>query len=350
MPTIQDVARRAGFSVKTVSRVLNDHAHVSANTREQVHAAMRALNFRPNDAARQLRGQASANVGLLLGDPSSGYQSRFHQALLEACLDAGRYLCVELFEAPGPGWRERIRVLLERTGIGDMILLPPLCDFLPLKDLLRESGVRLALIAPSSPDPASPAILMDDRAAAAEVTGFLLDNGHRRIGHIVGNPDHAASGLRRNGYFDAFVVRGLARPEPQLIAQGNFRFKEGSIAAASLLEAPEPPTAIFAANDDTAAAVCMVAHRLGLRIPQDLSVVGFDDSPIASEIWPSLTTVRQPFADMAEAALKAFALSSRLARDGQTPGPFLTTYSIVFRESTGVLAPVKTQKRSKDRL
>jgi LacI family transcriptional regulator, galactose operon repressor len=346
MPTIQDVAHRAGVSVKTVSRVMNAHESVSAETRALVYDAMRALNYRPNAAARLLRGHAASNVGLLLGDPSSGYQTRFHQALLGACLEAGRYLCVELFDAPEPGWRERIQALLKRTSIGDMILLPPLCDFLPLKIMLRECGVRLALISPSSPDPASTAILMDDRAAAAEITGLLLDSGHRRIGHIVGDPDHVASGLRRNGFIDAFIARGIARPAPELFAQGNFRFKEGSIAAASLLETPDPPTAIFAANDDTAAAVCMVAHRLGLRIPHDLSVVGFDDSPFASEIWPSLTTVRQPFAAMAAEALKAFALTSRMAGNSQAPGPFLTPYSIVIRESTG--APAAPAPRSRN--
>ncbi|HVZ98961.1 MAG TPA: LacI family DNA-binding transcriptional regulator [Caulobacterales bacterium] len=337
MATILDVAKQAGVSVKTVSRVLNDHENVSEETRAAVYEAMRALNYRPNDAARQLRGQTSPNVGLLLGDPASGYQARFHQALLAACLQAGRYLCVELFDAPGPGWGERVRVLLERTGIGDMILLPPLCDFLPLKTLLREQGVRIALISPASPDPQSSAILMDDRAAAAEITGFLLDQGHRRIGHITGNPDHAATGLRRNGFIDAFIARGLARPDPELIVEGNFLFKRGSAAAEQLLDVARPPSAIFAANDDTAAAVCMVAHRLGLRIPEDLSVVGFDDSPIASEIWPSLTTVRQPFAAMAAAALKALALTPRGAREGHAAPAFLEPYSLVFRESSGPL-------------
>jgi len=339
MATIQEVAKRAGVSVKTVSRVMNDHENVSAETRARVYEAMQALGYRPSEAARQLRSQTSTNVGLLLGDPASGYQGRFHQALLAACLQAGRYLCVELFDAPGPGWQDRVLLLLERTGIGDMILLPPLCDFLPLKTLLREHGVRLALISPASPDPLSPAILMDDRAAAAEITGMLLDQGHRRIGHITGDPDHAASGLRRNGFIDAFLSRGQPRPEPSLIAEGNFLFKKGSAAAEALLALPNRPTAIFAANDDTAAAVCMVAHRLGLRIPEDLSVVGFDDSPIASEIWPSLTTVRQPFAAMAASALKAFALAPRNPREGQTAASFLEPYSIIFRESSGPPPP-----------
>jgi len=335
MATIMDVAARAGVSIKTVSRVLNEHENVSAETRERVHDAMRALNYRPSDAARQLRGQAPANVGVLLEDPSGGYQSRFHQALLEACLQAGRYLCVELFEGPVAGWEERLQLFLERTRIGEMILLPPLCDFAPLKRLLREHGVGCVLISPSSPDPNNPSVVMDDRTAAFELTDKLIELGHRRIGHIVGDPDHVASGLRRAGFLDAFVARGLPRPDPSLIVQGDFRFKKGRDAAESLLKSPNPPTAIFAANDDTAAAVCMVAHSLGLHIPNDLSVAGFDDSPIASAIWPSLTTIRQPFTAMAASAVKALILGPQHAQEGRSVRTYLERHELVLRESTG---------------
>lgn len=335
MSTIFDVAERAGVSVKTVSRVLNEHEHVSAKTRALVHDAIRDLKFRPNDAARKLRGQKATNVGLLLGDPSSGYQARFHRALLEACLEAGRFLCVELFEGPSPGWESRIRDLLKRARIGDMVLLPPLCEFVPLKQLLREHEVNCVLISPSSPDAKNPSVVMDDRTAAREITSRLIELGHRRIGHILGDPDHIASGLRRAGFIDAFVTHGMARPEPELFAQGDFRFKRGREAAEQLLRLPNPPTAIFAANDDTAAAVIMVAHGLGLHIPQDLSIVGFDDSPIASAIWPTLTTVRQPFEAIAASALKALAQAGQHAREGQALRAILEEHTLIERESSG---------------
>jgi LacI family transcriptional regulator len=230
-----------------------------------------------------------------------------------------------------------------------MILLPPLCDFGPLKQLLRENGVGCVLISPCSPDPLNPAVVMDDRTAAREITGRLIELGHRRIGHIVGDPDHAASGLRRAGFIDAFISRGLPRPDPDLIVQGDFRFKKGREAAEKLLALPEPPTAVFAANDDTAAAVCMVAHSLGLDIPQDLSVAGFDDSPIASAIWPSLTTVRQPFAAMAATALKALThADAHQAREGRTAPSYLEQYDVAMRESTGPVSLLRSKAKRAD--
>jgi LacI family transcriptional regulator, galactose operon repressor len=335
MSTIHEVAARAGVSVKTVSRVLNEPENVRENTRERVHDAMRALNYRPNEAARQLRGQTATNIGVLLGDPSSGYQSRVHQAMLAACLAAGSYLCVELFEGPSPGWEERVSVFIQQTRISGMVLLPPLCDFQPLKTLLRDLGVRVVAISPAMPDPVNPSVSMDDRAAASEIVGALIDLGHTRIGHVTGDPDHVAASLRRNGYVDAFITRGLARPPLELMVEGDFRFRKGRLAAEQLLAVKPAPTAVFAANDDTAAAVCMVAHGLGLRIPRDLSVVGFDDTPIASAIWPTLTTVRQPFTAMAESALKALALADAPGREPQRGRTYVERYELVFRESSG---------------
>lgn len=333
MATIRDVALRAGVSVKTVSRVLNEHESVRGKTRERVRQAMQLLGYQPNVAARHLRAQGSYSVGVLMGDPSSGYQSRFHHALLSACMETGRHLAVELFEEPDRGWQDRIAAYLAGSGVREMILLPPLCDFAPLKQVLREHGVRCVLISPSSPDPLSPAVEMDDRAAAREIVEHLFNLGHERIGHIAGHPDHAASILRRNGYFEAYAARGLGRPGPDLMAAGDFRFKSGLDAAKALLDAPKPPTAIFAANDEMAAATLMEAQRRGLRIPTDLSVVGFDDAPIASAIWPTLTTIRQPFEEMSLRAMQAFA-NWPVQGQGHAPS-YLAGHRLIVRESSG---------------
>jgi LacI family transcriptional regulator len=335
MTTINDVAERAGVSPKTVSRVLNDHESVSARTRDRVRAAMKDLDYQPSAVARSLRARGSGSVGVLMGDPAGGYHTRVHHALLLACVETGRHLSVDLSEGPIPGWDDRIRAFVEDSGIREMILLPPECDFGPMKALMRELDVRCVLISPTTPDPQFPAFAMDDRAAAREVVEHLFSLGHTRIGHIAGHPDHVASTLRRNGFFEAYAAAGLPRPGPELIEQGEFTFKTGLVAAKRLLELDEPPTAIFAANDDMAAATCMEAQRRGLRIPDDLSVVGFDDAPIAGVIWPSLTTIRQPFEQMALRALQTLGAWSVNEGAGKTNTPFLARHSLVVRESTG---------------
>lgn len=338
MATIHDVAERAGVSAKTVSRVLNAHESVSGKTRDKVREAMTALGYQPSAVARHFRTQGASAVGVLMGDPSGGYHTRTHHALLLACLETGRHLTVELFDGPIVGWQERIRAFVEDGGVREVILLPPECDFGPLKTLLRELDVRCVLISPTTPDPHFPAIAMDDRAAARQVVEHLFAQGHTRIGHISGHPDHAASTHRRNGFFEAYAAAGLPRPGPELIVQGEFTFKTGLDAAKLLLDIDEPPTAIFAANDEMAAATCMEAQRRGLRIPDDISVVGFDDAPIAAAIWPTLTTIRQPFEAMALRALQTFGAWN--AGDASIkPPPFLAEHALVARESTGPAKP-----------
>ena len=169
MATIHDVASKAGVSAKTVSRVLNDHESVTARTRERVWAAIKALDYQANAVARHLRSNTAPSVGALMGDPAGGYQTRFHHAMLLACVETGRHLVVELFDGGAPGWQDRLRTFVVESGIREMILLPPECDFGPLKELLREYDVRCVLISPTSPDPHFPAIVMDDRAAAREI-------------------------------------------------------------------------------------------------------------------------------------------------------------------------------------
>ena len=176
---------------------------------------------------------------------------------------------------------------------------------------------------------------MDDRAASREIIEYLFSLGHERIGHITGHPDHSASIQRRSGVIEAYDARGLPRPPEELFASGDFMFKKGIEAAEALLSLSNPPTAIYAANDETAAAVSMVAHRRGLAIPGDLSVVGFDDAPIASAVWPQLTTIAQPYLEMAR---KVVHLVDAWDQQGGHPGfvtTYLTPYELIVRESTG---------------
>ncbi len=336
MATITEVAERAGVSIKTVSRVMNNYEHISPRTREKVQQAMRELNYAPSSVARQLRTGDNRSIGMLYGDPSSGYQARLNHAVLKACSDARRYLAVELFDEVSSEWRPQVEAFLDRTKVKNLILVPPMCDSSELHDLLSERGVQFALISPSRAVSGASSIAMDDRLAAMEMTQHLIGLGHKRIGHIGGDEAHVATLLRRQGYEEALTRGLLGRPERSLVESGGFSFKEALDCADRMLTSDNRPTAIFAANDEMAAAVVMTANRLGLSVPGDLSVAGFDDTPISQTIWPELTTVAQPFEAIAREAVKM--IDEGAGNASGISSTRVLPHKLVIRESTG-LAP-----------
>jgi LacI family transcriptional regulator len=184
-----------------------------------------------------------------------------------------------------------------------MILTPPLCDNPEVLAALRESGTPCVLMSPERDLRGVPSVRMDDVHAAEEITNLLLSLGHQRIAFIKGPPDQSASGLRYQGFVNALRAHGL-QPDPDLIQPGTFTFAGGRDAAHQLLSRRQRPTAVFASNDDMALGVLAAAQRLGLAVPNELSVAGFDDSPTAALVWPPLTTVRQPVAEMARTAVE----------------------------------------------
>lgn len=306
MANIFDVADRAGVSVKTVSRVMNDAEKVRKSTRERVEKAMAELDYSPSHAARELRSARSRSIGMLFGDPGSGFQSRFHHSALQACDKAGYFLAAGLFDETSPDWDRQLSAFLARTRVRNMILVPPLSGADALHERLDEREVAYVLVSPSRSQKSAPAVRMDDFAAAQEVTRHLLELGHRRIGHISGAPDHISATLRQEGFIATLREQG-AEIRPDWIRCGMFAFSHALKAADDLLSSTDRPTAIFAANDEMAAALYFTANRLGLRVPQDLSVVGFDDVSTATTIWPTLTTVAQPYDAMSEAAVRQLA-------------------------------------------
>ena len=339
MATIYDIADLAGVSAKTVSRVLNEDKAVKAVTRERVLEAALSLDYHPNTQARQLRLGVRSSIGLLLEDPTSGYQGRFHHAMLTACMESAKYLAVELFEANMPDWEDYLDRFIANAEISDMILLPTLCDFGPLKSFLKSRNINCVLISPSTPDSHYASVAMDDHQAARDVTEYLLQLGHRHIAHIGGHPDHAASLLRRNGFYEAFDVIGAARPPRAYLEQGNFSFRSGIEATTRLLSLPDRPTAIFACNDEMAAAACSVAHKMGIKIPQDLAIIGFDDAPISSAVWPTLTTVRQPYLDMARRSVQILKSANDVLKPSDTQVRHIVPHDLIIRETTQAMPP-----------
>jgi LacI family transcriptional regulator len=208
---------------------------------------------------------------------------------------------------------EATDTLVERLTLHriDAVLLPPpLCDDPALLAALSAAGLPIAQIATGRPAGSAHAVTIDDEAAAHALTTHLIGLGHRRIGFIAGNPNQTASALRRAGYERALGDAGL-EPAARMIAQGDFSYRSGLLAAEKLLSQAERPTAIFASNDDMAAAVVAIAHRHHLDVPKDLSVCGFDDTAMATTVWPELTTIRQPVAEMARRAMSILAEAVR---------------------------------------
>ena len=308
--TIADVAKRAGVSPMTVSRVVNGEENVRAATRDKVTAAIAALNYTPNQAARRLAGSKLIRIAILYSNPSANYLNELLVGVLNRASLGHLQLVVQKCEAGLDEARELID-----NGIDGIILPPPLCDSRALLDLVTRTGTPAVAVASGQPDRRICAIGIDDFRAAFEMTHHIIALGHLRIGFITGHPNQTASARRLAGFRSAMKDVGREVPD-ELIAQGMFSYRSGLDAAEVLLSADPRPTAIFASNDDMAAAAVAIAHRLGLDVPGDLTVAGFDDAALATTIWPELTTVHQPIMDMAGAAVDLLVKQIRAQRDG----------------------------------
>ncbi len=325
--TIQDVARLAGVSMMTVSRVISRKSGVKDTTRRKIQDAIDSLHYQPNISARSLAGNKSYFLGLIYDNPNAAYLSQFLAGALHHCNRNGYNLIISSFESDEHGHYQIDRTLINRARIDGIIIPPPLCDSVEILTSLKDAGIAMVRVAPQSLSGYSPFVCMDDHRAAGEITEYLIDQGHRKIGFILGHPDHGASKLRYEGMKQALEKHNIPLPAPY-IQQGYFSYKSGFSCAERLLGLDDPPTAIFASNDDMAAAAISVAHKAGLSVPEDISVAGFDDLPLASTIWPRLTTIRQPIMAMAEKAADFL-----IYPDNQETGNHILDYKLIIRES-----------------
>jgi LacI family transcriptional regulator len=301
-PTIDDVAKLAGVSIKTVSRVFNRVPHVRPTTHDRVIAAAEALQYQPNLSARQLASQRSFLVGMLYQEPDPANENDYVTAVqsgsLQACRDCGYHLLINPCRADRPELSHDVFGLSRQ--VDGLIVLQPLSDSQALNEFLLEHRIPCVRVS-QRPYGGLPWISVADVDAADEMTEHLLQLGHRRIGFIMGLPDHGQSHDRLAGYRRALERHDLGFDD-DLVEQGRFDYESGRSCARNLLSAATPPTAIFASNDPMAMGVLSAAHELGLDVPRQLSVAGFDDSPLARHAWPPLTTVHQPIAEVARLA------------------------------------------------
>ena len=333
-PTVADVAREAGVSQMTVSRVVNRETNVQDSTRERVERVIKKLGYVPNPAARSLAGGKQCRIALLYINPSAAYLSEILVGCLAGTAESDAQLAIEHWDGAETAEALAHRFVAHRTD--GVLLTPPLSEDAHLLAALVKSGLPMAQVVTGRPADAAHAVAISDVDAARAMTEYLIGLGHRRIGFITGNVHHGSSGLRRIGYEAALRHAGLP-VDPGLTHLGDYTYRSGLAAAEGLLDLPEPPTAIFASNDDMAAAVISVAHRRQLSIPGDLSVCGFDDTAMATTVWPELTTIRQPIAEMAREAARLLASAIRDGHDGRPAVPTLHRFQfeLIVRGSAG---------------
>jgi LacI family transcriptional regulator len=327
--SIYDVAKKAGVSIKTVSRVVNRQSNVSDATRTRVLDAVKALSYRPNVFARGLASEHSFLIGMLYDNPTGSYIPAVQIGVVDRCRDEGYHLIVEQLDLQDPNLENTVYSLVMESSLHGVILTPPLCDTPAVLEALIRAHIPFVRIAPEKHIAGAADIGIDDRKAAFDMTAYLIGLGHRRIGFIKGKPDHGAAMARFEGYRTALAQAGIPFVE-EICVQGFFSYQSGMQACERLLTLKRRPTAIFAANDDMAAAVLATSQRFSLRVPQQLSVAGFDDSLVAQVVWPRLTTCRQPLREMAAAAVSI--LVQRTAGDGDIERRL--EHELIVREST----------------
>jgi len=343
--TIIDVAEHAGVSIKTVSRVINNVQSVKAQIRERVLRTIEKLDYHPNPSARGLGGNRSYLLGLLY-DVSCGYYTTSVLAgVIERSRAAKYQIVMEPCDYNAPTLAEDVTRNVRQSRVDGVILTPPLSDLKVVTAVLESQNVPFVRIAPGKHTDTYRSVCTNDRESCASMTEQLAALGHQRISFIIGNPDHAAVMDRYRGYLDGLRSCGL-RLDKTLVAQGYNSHASGVQCARKLLNVPAArrPTAIFASNDEMAAGALTVAHSMGLGVPEDISVVGFDDAPLAGQVWPALTTIRQPIPDMAAEAVVL--LLRTLSGEPADHSKHVIASSLTFRQSTGP-APNRVRRQAR---
>jgi len=322
--TINDVARIAGVSKKTVSRVINRSPLLNEETRRRVEEVIGGLGYIPNPQARALALRRNYLIGLVHDNPNAQTVMNVQQGMLEALHDTEFEMVVRPVDRGSATMLDDLRHFLERQRLFGVLLMPPISENDTVAQLCTDIGCRYVRMGSATLDDPGHMVASNDREAVRAATVFLIEQGHRRIGLVAGPHGFRSARERRLGFEDALAEAGIALPR-SMVADGNYTFDSGLIAAERLLDLMPRPTAIFSSNDEMAAGVIHAARQRGLEIPRDLSIIGFDDTPIAAHVWPPLTTVRWPIASMARSAALKLIAGSEQAAPVEEPSLFLST-------------------------
>lgn len=300
--TIKDVAKLAGVSFKTVSRVINKEMSVGQELQEKVWKAVKELNYQPNLSARLLRGTASS-IGFIYDNPNSNYVIEMQRGILGECRRQGYELVIHPCDAKADDLLEEIIGMVDRSRVGGLVLTPPMSEMPEVLAALSKRKVKFIRILSGikPPDDKTPCVFIDDRTAAYRITQYLIDLGHKAIAFLGGDEAHKSSSERYEGYKAALKDNKIPL-DKKLVVNGEYSFESGVKRTRQLLAAPVKPTAVFACNDEIAAGTLFAARIQGFDVPHQLSIVGFEDSPFSRQAWPNLTTAQQPNSTIAQRA------------------------------------------------
>lgn len=330
--TIREVARHAHVSVKTVSRVINNEEPVREATRAHVLRSIDELGYVANVTAQRLARGRSHTIGFVYFNASWHYTNLVMRSVLDTGMQAGYSILLHPLDSCQAVDCESILRLTTQRSVDGFIFTPPSDNATDLLEQLDSLGVPFVRLSPMDRERAWPFVTATDSRGAMEMTDYLLSLGHRRIGFVRGPEVQRCGTYRFNAFCEALTGHGL-RVDPQLVVRGNDMFLAGLQCGQALLRVHPRPTAIFANNDEMAAGVLMAAHQQGINVPGELSVAGFDDTPLSRQVWPALTTVRQPVQKIAQVATE---LLVRLM-EGQEAGAYgqEVPTDLIVRDSTG---------------
>lgn len=301
--TINDVARVANVSKKTVSRVINKSPLLSEKTRAHVEQIIKDMGFVPNPQARALALRRNFIIAVIHDNPNAQFLVNVQKGILNAIKGSDFGLMVQPIDRNSPDLMGMISDFLERQRPYGVLLLPPLSENNEIAKLCESSGIRYVRMASVELDDPKNMVISNDKSAVYEAVNFLIASGHKKIALVEGPAGFASTVERKTGYTDAMAHAGLSI-EPWMIQPGSYTFESGVAAGMKLLEGKERPTAVFASNDEMATGVLIAARKKGLDLPKDLSIIGFDDTPLSEHVWPALTTVHWPIEEMAHNAAK----------------------------------------------
>lgn len=300
--TLSDVAKRAGVSKKTASRAINNETRIAEATRQKVLAAAEELGYFPNVWAQRLARGHSGLIGMLMDNAAATYVLDVMNGLMDVGDAAGYRISLYRININDARQVDHVISMARQRRVEGFVFTPP-CDIAPrLVSALQEINLPFVQLTPHDRCGDCAWVSATDERGAYDATWHLLRLGHRRIGFIGGEENHQASGARLAGFKRALREAGL-EPDEQLIKPGNWRFDAGLERTRELLTLPDPPTAIIASNDETAAGVIQAAWERRIHCPGQLSVVGFDDVSLAQKLSPPLTTVKQPIYEIATTAM-----------------------------------------------